>query len=296
MDISLITINYNSSRHTLELIKSIASYIPHKKILIEVIIVDNGSCETEKQKLKSAQIPQWAKIIYSSENTGFAGGNHTGFEASTGDFLFFLNNDCLLIQDSFSMFVDAMENYPECGVGSGQMLEEDQKKINSFHYDPSLLIEFLGKRLGLFILGKSYISRTKSFTTPIEVDVVTGSCLFMKRKVYQEIAGLDTKFFLYCEEEDLCLRVRQTGKKVMFFPSIFIVHKCRGSSSREFDFVQEYFISFFYYLKKHRNKIEQFIWRAYLSLKYLVKKDESMRKLSLFIWQGADESKSLRYK
>src|SRR3978361_1681037 len=86
--ISIITVNYNNTNVTADLLRSILHL---KYSNIEVIVVDNDSSENPFEQLK--KIISSAQIILSTKNLGFAGGNNLGIKAAKGDYLFFVNND-----------------------------------------------------------------------------------------------------------------------------------------------------------------------------------------------------------
>ena len=88
--ISIITINYNGLKDTCELMDT----LPLDDTSIEVIVVDNASRQDEASVIEQ-RYPQ-VKVIRSSENLGFAGGNNLGIEAASGQYLYFINNDTLL--------------------------------------------------------------------------------------------------------------------------------------------------------------------------------------------------------
>ena len=90
IQISIITINYNGLADTCALIDS----IPFNEYPLEVIVVDNASKNDEATLLE--QLYPQVKVIRSTKNLGFAGGNNLGFRAAQGKYLFFINNDTLI--------------------------------------------------------------------------------------------------------------------------------------------------------------------------------------------------------
>src|SRR5690606_33043485 len=105
--LSIITVNYNGFTDTVQLIESIQT---HLGIPCELIVVDNGSKADEAGMLKH-QFPN-IKVIRSDKNLGFAGGNNLGIEQSTADFLFFINNDAYVKDDSLTHLVERMKKEP----------------------------------------------------------------------------------------------------------------------------------------------------------------------------------------
>ncbi|MBC7439642.1 MAG: glycosyltransferase, partial [Flavobacterium sp.] len=104
IDLSIIIINYNTSKLTFDCVKSIYLQTP-KNINFEVIVVDNASNYEDYEKLKvqiEAENLQNTILFRSKINGGFASGNMLGVQFAKGEFLAFINNDVVLIEDSFS--------------------------------------------------------------------------------------------------------------------------------------------------------------------------------------------------
>jgi len=59
---------------------------------------------------------------------------------------------------------------------------------------------------------------------PIEVDHLLGACLFIRRETWEQVGGLDERFFLFLEETDWCYRAKQAGWRVVYNPSVSVVH------------------------------------------------------------------------
>ena len=89
VQISIITINYNGLEDTCELIET----LPLEDESLEVIVIDNASNNDEATVIEQ-RYPQ-VKVIRSTQNLGFAGGNNLGIKAAQGKYLFFINNDTL---------------------------------------------------------------------------------------------------------------------------------------------------------------------------------------------------------
>jgi len=67
---------------------------------------------------------------------------------------------------------------------------------------------------------------------PVEVEAVSGACMLVRREVVEQAGGWDERYFLHCEDLDLCMSVRKNGWKVLFAPDAVVVHD-KGSCSRE---------------------------------------------------------------
>ena len=284
MDISVITINYNSTSHSKAMVEALDPYIKGSHFKVEIIIVDNNSKLEQKKAFEDWDSPSYVKKVFNDKNTGFASGNMRGVQEATGEYYFFFNNDCLAEADLLTIFHSALEKNEKWGIVSGQMYDSNMGYQHSYHYDPTLLGKILGLKFGLILQGRSYRSPKVKIESPLEVDVISGACIFINSRVFNDLGGLDTNFFLYCEEEDLCLRVRKSGLKVVSLPNADYIHDGGGSTNRNLEIEKIYYDSFFYYLKKHRMRYESILWKSYLYIKYkFLSKSDDRSQIADFI-------------
>ena len=126
-------------------------------------------------------------------------------------------------------------------------------------------------------LEKSFIGvYLNNFTNEIikkECDWVSGACMIIKKKVFDEVGGFDENFFLYCEDEDLCRRISSAGYMVSIDTAFTIIHnegfvKSRSVNELTFASKQRY-RSNLYYLKKYSGSIETNILRIFYFFKFL---------------------------
>ena len=111
--ISIVTINYNNTGLTEDLLRSVLC-LEYSKI--EVIVVDNASEQDPSEQFK--KILPSVNIILSKKNLGFAGGNNLGIKAAKGDYLFFVNNDTELTPGILNGLLEIFKDYPDAGVVS----------------------------------------------------------------------------------------------------------------------------------------------------------------------------------
>ena len=98
------------------------------------------------------------------------------------------------------------------------------------------------------------------------VSVISGACMAMRKKVFEEVGGFDERFFMYFEETDLCLRVKKMQLSVKYFPSASIYHTV-GASSRDKDKIESrYTESRYRYLKKYYGKWNALVVEGFLRL------------------------------
>lgn len=123
--VSIITVNFNHSHVTDDLLDSIIQYNNYSNI--EIIVVDNGSTIDPVPNWK-IKYPEFI-FIRSEQNLGFAGGNNLGIKASSGDFLFLVNNDTVFTPSLIEQLMSTLLKHPNVGMVSPKILYFDQPEI-----------------------------------------------------------------------------------------------------------------------------------------------------------------------
>ncbi|MDT8288051.1 MAG: glycosyltransferase, partial [Elusimicrobiales bacterium] len=193
--ISFITINYNSSHHTIDLVDSIIKRTS-PACLYEIIVVDNASEAADYKALKDAmgRFPR-VSVVRSRVNTGFSGGNMLGVNSARGQYYFFINNDCVLLNDCATILKEFIDSQKGAAAATAEITDEQGKVLSSGKLFPSVIKECLGNSAHRLIFSK----RSPDRSAPTAVEVISGSCMFFRADRFCGIGGFDTAFFLYCE-------------------------------------------------------------------------------------------------
>ena len=122
--------------------------------------------------------------------------------------------------------------------------------------------------------------------------------MFVRSEIFDDIGGFDTTFFLYCEEEDIALRIANAGYFTYLVPKARNIHIGGGSTAPSMAIRKEFYISFMYLYRKHFGLIKQQSLKLILTLRLLKKSLTSLDnfKLCLFVASGADQKHSLKHK
>jgi len=228
--ISLVIVTYNS-RSTIEgCLRSVLGQ-PGS----EVIVVDNDSRDGTAELCRQDGV----QIIRSGRNLGFNGGNQLGIDAAKGDLIVFLNPDTLVPAGYAEAITKLFASRPELAVVGCRMQNPDgsaQRACNRFPTLGSLLFEHsgFGRLFPDSRAFKRYVYADWDHASSREVDAVPGSCFAVRRSDLEAAGGLDTGYFLFFEEFDLCRRVKQSGKVVWFESSVSVTH-LGGASTRQED-------------------------------------------------------------
>lgn len=263
MDVSIIIINYNSSKYTANCITSIHKYT--KSLNYEIIIVDNNSTSEDLNFLETFTSQNNAKLIKSKCNLGFGGGNHLGYQFATGRYLAFVNNDAEFIEDSLLKLMTFYKTQQNLGVlGLTQINEENKSFKYAFRQFIDLKYHLLGQTSPVKYYSKKH---QHDLSQPFEVDQISGAFMFMDAEIYTSINGFDPNIFLFYEEMDLCLRLKKKGYKTMFYPNSTFIHYM-GKSSANVTMKMEFIISYLYIIQKNYKYWYYCILKIVLLLKY----------------------------
>ena len=300
-DIGFIIINFNTSKYTINCVESIQTNIS-PELKYKIIIIDNNSSPADYLTLKNLEVHDNIIIIRNKKNIGFGGANMVGIKYCNPKYYFFINNDTKLLNDCASILFNFMEMNPQVGISSGQMYDENGGLGINFNYFPDLKIKLIGSNiLRIFNPGK-YPKKGINYSHPMKVQVLNGSSLFTRAEVFDKLGGFDTSLFLYCEEEDICLRFKEAGYTCYLVPEAKYVHYLGKSSAKdtntEFELLKEFYISQHILYRKHFGRIASYIWRITQSIRSFRKfyKDSTYVSMGFFILKGADPNESLRYK
>lgn len=298
INISFITINYNSSHHTAALVQSIITHTL-AGINYEIIVVDNASEPNDYTSLCTT-IGHFSQvsILRNRINSGFASGNMLGVNTAQGKYYFFINNDCLLLNDAGSIIKSFMDKHDDIALTTAKVTDDQGHFSSSYKQFPSATKQLFGNSVHRWLSSNSFPSNKTLLNTPTAVEVVSGSCMFFRAKDFNAIGGFDTVFFLYCEEEDICKRVCNDGKKIYFLPEANVFHAGGGSSTQNIALEKEFYISYKLLINKHFNLLERFFIKTALLFKQFRRVFTKKNGLSLFLFvaSGAPIRQSLRYK
>lgn len=222
-ELSIIAVNYNGAKDTGAMIESLRDNL---SIPYELIVVDNGSRETEAVLLQES-FP-FIKAIRSEENLGFAGGNNLGIEAASGEYLFFLNNDTYVQDGSIFNLVDVMKQDASLGGISPKILFADKEGgIQFAGYTPLSRVTLRNRLIGYREEDRGQHDAVRS--TPY----MHGAAMLVRREAIEKAGKMPEVYFLYYEELDWSVRILQAGYRLEYHPSATIYHRESSSTGQE---------------------------------------------------------------
>jgi GT2 family glycosyltransferase len=182
---------------------------------LEVIVIDNGSADAELAGIPArfAQV----RVLRNEENLGFVGANNQGIAASTGEFIFLLNDDTVLEPGALDRLVQALVEHPSWAVAQAKLVRMD---------DPGLL-DTAGSFLTAtgFLVHRGSGEPEEAFGEADEIFAAKGAALIIRSDALRVVGTFDPDFFAYFEETDLCWRLWLAGWRVGFAPAARVRHK-----------------------------------------------------------------------
>jgi GT2 family glycosyltransferase len=235
MDVSIIIVNYNTIKYTLDAIDSCLEKT--EGIDYEIIVVDNNSGDNSKEIIGQRYD---GRVMYLAlpENIGFGRANNEGAKIAKGRNLFLLNPDTILLNNAVKILSDYLDGNPKAGCCGGNLVDENGKPIHSFkRYIPPSIFDEINTLLFQFpeklIYGRNAFYNYSD--KPLKVGYITGADLMIRKTLFEKLGGFSTDFFMYYEESELESRVKKSGFSVVNVPSAHIVHMEGQSMRSKFD-------------------------------------------------------------
>ena len=201
----------------------------------EIVVVDQAPERTEVDRLRE-RFPR-VTLVESPENRGFASGVNLGARRSESDHLLILNPDCEIAADGVARLAAWLDAHPEAGAVGPRVRDRDGAVQASARRFPDITTAFAGRSSWLTRafpgnpLSRLNLPVPAEMTQATEVDWVSGACVLVRRRAFDEIGGMDPGFFLYWEDADLGRQLKDAGWATYYHPDVEAIHKA-GRSSR----------------------------------------------------------------
>ncbi len=226
--LDIVVVTYNAKEDVLACLESLHLHPPDRPW--QLYVVDNASSDGTPD----AVADRWpdVAVLRQAANIGFAAANNAGIAAGTAPLVLLLNSDTLVAAGQLEQLCRIIEAHPDVGVAGPRLVDAAGRPEISFGRMISPLAELRQKATQwVFDRGpRSWAARVEAqLAQPQDVDWVSGACLLARRTVLAAVGNLDTRYFMYAEDVDLCAAVRQAGYRVRFSPEAEVVH-LRGRS------------------------------------------------------------------
>jgi len=218
--VSVVIVTYGSSNELPDCLDGLLK----QPVSLEVFLVDNASPDDTPQRVAEyARNIENVHAILNPQNEGLAAGNNIPKEMCRGEYVLMLNPDTVFRDDSLARMVDFLDKNPDIGVVGPRNVYPDGSTHSSCGRKWGLLQVFMWRvlpyRIPRLLHDRVYPSRQE------DVLFVSGSCLLIRRSIFNQIGGYDPEYFLCIEDVcDLCMRTREAGHRIVFLPDLRVVH------------------------------------------------------------------------
>jgi GT2 family glycosyltransferase len=230
-DLSIIIVNWN----TRDLLRGCLNSIRTNDsgLNIQTIVVDNKSRDGSPEMV-AAEFPEY-KLINSGGNIGFGRANNLAVPLVDAPYVLFLNPDTEVTGDALKKMHSLMEAQKEVGaLGCKIKGANGDVKPLGLQWFPSPMTELIRF---LAISERSFRNRPSLF--PLHdpersgyIKKLYGACLLVRKEVLDKVGSFDDRFFMYCEDVDLCRRISDAGWKIYYQSEAVILHLGGASSSQ----------------------------------------------------------------
>ncbi len=231
-DASVVIVSFNTRDLLRECMATLAKHAGG--VCYETIVVDNVSKDGSAEMVERV-FPE-AKLIRSDVNLGFGAANNRGFQIAKGRHVVLLNSDAFLRPGALPKALEKMDADERTGLAGAQLVGRDGSWQPSARKFPSVLDEIiiLSGLAGKYPRSRFFGRFDRTWADPeeaAEVDWVPGAFSIIRRETLEKVGYFDEKFFLYCEEVDLCRRIKSAGYSIWYWPEVVVEH-IGGESSK----------------------------------------------------------------
>jgi N-acetylglucosaminyl-diphospho-decaprenol L-rhamnosyltransferase len=225
MKVTFVTVCYR----TPELIRSLLRGVEAARFAFpfEYILVNNAPGDGTRAMVEE-HFP-WVTYVDAPGNVGFGAGNNIAFRQAKGEYVMLVNPDLTVFPGEMEKLVAYADAHPEVGFVGPKLLNPNRSLQRTFTRLPGLMIPVYRRTpLGKSSFGKRAIAHflmmEEDGSRELDVDVLFGAAILMRRRALDEIGHFDERFFMYFEDTDLCRRAWETGHKVRYAPVAEFVH------------------------------------------------------------------------
>ncbi|MGE7943748.1 glycosyltransferase family 2 protein [Lysinibacillus xylanilyticus] len=254
MDLSVVIVNYNTKKLTIDCIQSVLK--SKLNFQYEIFVVDNASSDGSVEQIKS-EFPH-VHVISNKENVGFSKANNQAIKACSGRYVLLLNSDTIVNENTLDEMIRYMDEETNVGAVGCEVILPDGTLDKACHRGfptPEASFYYMIGLAQKNPTSPKFNSYHKSYMNMHEIhdiDCLVGAFMMVRRKAFEQVGLLDEEFFMYGEDIDWCFRIKEAGWRIVYNPTVSIVHY-KGASSRRkpFKIVYEFHRAMYLFHKKH---------------------------------------------
>jgi N-acetylglucosaminyl-diphospho-decaprenol L-rhamnosyltransferase len=230
-----VVVTYDSAAHILGCLAAV------REAGLTIRVVDNASTDDTTLLVARHHPDVWLRR--NSVNAGFAAAVNHALAGVHTDVVVLVNPDCVLAPGSVRVLLQTLRDHPGAGIVGPRLVgPDDRPRISAHPFESwrSVLASRFGGSLVPVCVRRLLSGRRRRAAydacraarpgRPVAVDWLSGACLAIRTDLLSELGGLDAGYFLYYEDEELCLAAWRRGATVLYQPAAQAMHIGGGSS------------------------------------------------------------------
>lgn len=225
MTVSTVVVTRNQHDLLRQCLRSIVAAM--EQVGGEVLVVDNASTDATARVL-AEEFPS-VSVIQNKTNVHYTRAMNQGIRATTGRYVFLLNDDTMLEPDCLHKLSSFMDSHPRCG-GAGPMLvsPEGEYQISAQKFPTPFREIMMLSGIAWRLRGRKWSARIQPrYPEPMGtqiVDWVCGGAIFLRRSILEELGCHDENYLFYRDDPDIGMRLKSAGWEVWYLPDARVVH------------------------------------------------------------------------
>jgi GT2 family glycosyltransferase len=263
-DVSVVVVSWRTRDFTLACLRSVERAAEGSRLEVETILVDNASGDGTVEAV-ARKYPR-VSVVASERNLGFAAGCNAALPRCRGRYVLLLNPDAEITAEALAALVSALDRAPDAAAAGGRLVTpsgEPHFSCGRFLTPLNQSAESLG--LSRFLPGAAFrrsYREKELHGDAVDVDWIVGACLLLRREPLEQVGGLDDRFFMFVEDEDLCFRLREAGWRVLLLPAVSVTHVGGASTEQAIEPMREAMReSQAAFVRKHHGRASELLFR-----------------------------------
>jgi GT2 family glycosyltransferase len=228
--IAVVIVNYNTRDYLRECLATVLVEAPY-----QVVVVDNASADGSVEMVRVC-FPS-VKLHENVWNRGYGAAANQGIADCTAEYVLLLNSDTLVHTGALHALTVYLDQHPGVAIVGPRLVNRDGTLQPSCYPFPGTFKWFLhyevsGQLIRRVPILRNYQRRTWPHTETQPVPWVMGAALVIRREAFEAVGGFDESFFMYCEETDLCYRLKSVNWQVHFAPIATVTHVGQASTNQ----------------------------------------------------------------
>jgi GT2 family glycosyltransferase len=274
--VAIIVLNWNNAPDTIECLESLRhlNYSAYR-----ISVVDNGSTDDSVHQIRS-RFPDVC-LTETHQNLGYAGGNNVAIRetlAQGAEMICILNNDVRVDPNFLTSLVTALQEHTDVGLVSPLVAElDDPDKIWALGQSVN------GQTGAVARIHQGVDVSALVLREPFQVDAASGTAMLIRREIFERIGFMDEAYFLYYEETDWSIRIRQAGYRILAVPTSMVWHAVSGTLGQSSPVVD------YYMLRNHLLLVQRYwtgLARARILASIVVEELRVMLAYTIKSWNG----------